>query len=497
MPQVASETTSHTFRSSQHNPMRSAQASEHAQGSPFESMLDDSTQAAAQQPNQSPPATQSDTSQPPVKANCEAKCDKPAKTGDTATASNVGKPAATGDDGKVTCDTAATVDTKSVALDATIAALSAAGNDGKPVGDGDKSASDGKPADGVTPADITAALPANLIQPTAPANAAAVPVTVVVLQTAPAPVTDAGSPAPVTDAGSQAPATDAGSQAALEAVLQASPAAAEHPAIIAAALPKARPAELATLKATSGKPAGDSNPPASTTPALQDDGKPQPVGADSGKDTTAHSRDDVLANTHHIASAEAPAAINTDITTAAPRAPGDAAQPIALTAPSHNASAISANQATAQPAAPLTPLPAAIPLAGVAIEIAAKALDGKNRFEIRLDPPELGRIEVRLDVDRDGNVTSRLIADRSDTLDLLRRDASGLERALQDAGLKTSDNGLQFSLRDQGMGREQSNIPTPGAAQLVVSDEMLTAPDITQRNYNRLAELRGGIDIRV
>lgn len=58
---------------------------------------------------------------------------------------------------------------------------------------------------------------------------------------------------------------------------------------------------------------------------------------------------------------------------------------------------------------------------------------GKNRFEIRLDPPELGRIEVRIDVDHDGNVTSRLTVDRADTYDLLRRDATDLERALQDA----------------------------------------------------------------
>ena len=47
------------------------------------------------------------------------------------------------------------------------------------------------------------------------------------------------------------------------------------------------------------------------------------------------------------------------------------------------------------------------------IEIAGKALAGKNRFDIRLDPPELGRIEVRLDVDRDGHITSHMIADRS------------------------------------------------------------------------------------
>ena len=58
---------------------------------------------------------------------------------------------------------------------------------------------------------------------------------------------------------------------------------------------------------------------------------------------------------------------------------------------------------------------------------------GKNRFEIRLDPPELGRIEIRIDVDHDGNVTSRLTVDRADTYDPLRRDAAGLERALQDA----------------------------------------------------------------
>ena len=49
---------------------------------------------------------------------------------------------------------------------------------------------------------------------------------------------------------------------------------------------------------------------------------------------------------------------------------------------------------------------------------------GKNRFESRLDPPELGRIEVRLDVDRDGNVTPRLTVDRADTFEFRRRDAT-------------------------------------------------------------------------
>jgi flagellar hook-length control protein FliK len=141
-------------------------------------------------------------------------------------------------------------------------------------------------------------------------------------------------------------------------------------------------------------------------------------------------------------------------------------------------------------------LAAAVPLAGLAVEIAGKALAGKNRFEIRLDPPELGRIEVRLDVDRDGNVTSRLTVDRADTLDLLRRDASSLERALQDAGLKTTDNGLQFSLRDQSMSQQQ---PGNGSdtAQIVVKDDTLPPLDVIPQNYGRLAGQGGGLDIRV
>ena len=55
----------------------------------------------------------------------------------------------------------------------------------------------------------------------------------------------------------------------------------------------------------------------------------------------------------------------------------------------------------------------AVPLNGVAVEIASQALAGKHRFEIRLDPPELGRIDVKLDIDSDGNVTSRLVVERS------------------------------------------------------------------------------------
>ncbi|MPZ41010.1 MAG: hypothetical protein GEU95_23785 [Rhizobiales bacterium] len=57
---------------------------------------------------------------------------------------------------------------------------------------------------------------------------------------------------------------------------------------------------------------------------------------------------------------------------------------------------------------------APMPLESIAVEIAARAQNGRNRFEIRLDPPELGRIDVRLDIDRSGQVTSRLVVERVD-----------------------------------------------------------------------------------
>lgn len=156
-------------------------------------------------------------------------------------------------------------------------------------------------------------------------------------------------------------------------------------------------------------------------------------------------------------------------------------------------------QSASNPSAPSATLaPAAIPIAGLAVEIAGRALAGKNHFEIRLDPPELGRIDVHLSVDRNGQVTSHLVVDRSDTLNLLRQDSSGLQRALQDAGLRTSDNGLQFSLRDQTMNQNPAPQPMPlPPTRVIVPDEGLAAIDIAPRVYSRVAGMGGGLDIRV
>jgi flagellar hook-length control protein FliK len=141
------------------------------------------------------------------------------------------------------------------------------------------------------------------------------------------------------------------------------------------------------------------------------------------------------------------------------------------------------------------PVSAPVPLESLAVEIATRAQGGSNRFEIRLDPPELGRIDVRLDIDRSGNVTSRLVVEKAETLDVLRRDAHQLERALQDAGLKTSDNSLQFSLRDQSFtGRNDQG---GNGQQLRIVDPELPATENAPLVYGQMLRGGGGIDIRV
>jgi flagellar hook-length control protein FliK len=172
----------------------------------------------------------------------------------------------------------------------------------------------------------------------------------------------------------------------------------------------------------------------------------------------------------------------------------DAMQNIGVAAPA-NAASTAVNSTSAAANAPAQTQTVAVPLSGLAVEITAQAHAGKNHFEIRLDPPELGRIDVKLDVDGDGNVSTRLVVDRADTLDLLKRDAASLERALQQSGLKTSDNALEFSLRQQAFA--QDDTAAQNAAQLIVPDDDPAPLEALRQGYGRLLGLGGGLDIRV
>lgn len=110
----------------------------------------------------------------------------------------------------------------------------------------------------------------------------------------------------------------------------------------------------------------------------------------------------------------------------------------------------SAEKLAATPQAQIPQAPHGAPNVNqMAVEVAARSQSGAKQFDIRLDPPELGRVEVRLSIDAHGKAEAHLTADQPQTLDLLQKDAPALARALREAGLNVQQDGLNFSLKNQ------------------------------------------------
>ncbi len=85
----------------------------------------------------------------------------------------------------------------------------------------------------------------------------------------------------------------------------------------------------------------------------------------------------------------------------------------------------------------------------VAVNIQRALRHGTNQMTIQLSPAELGKIHVKLEIDEEKRVTAAVTVEKPSTLELLQRDVKGLERALQDAGLKMDGNDLSFNLGRQ------------------------------------------------
>lgn len=119
------------------------------------------------------------------------------------------------------------------------------------------------------------------------------------------------------------------------------------------------------------------------------------------------------------------------------------------------------------------------PLQMLPVEIGMNAMRGVTKFQIRLDPAELGRVDVKLEIRDNGEVRANLVVERVETLAMLRRDSASLQQAFEQAGLKQSPDGLSFSLRDdqsqnQPQGRQTSSQPglTPDEESLALQNEI-------------------------
>ncbi|MFN4339473.1 flagellar hook-length control protein FliK [Parvibaculum sp.] len=138
--------------------------------------------------------------------------------------------------------------------------------------------------------------------------------------------------------------------------------------------------------------------------------------------------------------------------------------------------------------------PTQVPAAAIALQMARNLQKGMSRFEIRLDPPEMGRIDVRMEIRKDGQVVAHMSVERPETLDLLQRDARALQQALTNAGLQADGDSLNFSLKD---GRDDTSNPSfagggDAASGQDADDEVQTLPV-----YNVNLAVDGGVDIRV
>jgi flagellar hook-length control protein FliK len=254
-------------------------------------------------------------------------------------------------------------------------------------------------------------------------------------------------------------------------------------------------------------PAGSGKQPAAPTSASGDAASAQTPAADSQQQAQTQTDNGIALTTPSTGGA--PPSTGRPDAVAATALSGASSQSNAQTATGignangvPNIGLVSTNTATAATggaAAPAAASAGAVPVAGLAIAITSHAQAGSNRFDIRLDPPELGGINVRLDVDSSGQVTSHITVDRPDTLQLLQSQQPQIQHALQQAGLKTADNGLQFTLRDQSFAGQNGTGGNPGGqqstAQLVVPDSELTPVD-TAQIYTRW-RLGNGLDIRV
>ncbi len=118
--------------------------------------------------------------------------------------------------------------------------------------------------------------------------------------------------------------------------------------------------------------------------------------------------------------------------------------------------------------------------------ILAKRLEETSIFDIRLDPPDLGRVDGKLSINDDGKAVLALAFDNQSAFDLFSRDEQALRQALADAGLDFGVGDFVFSFRE----RAESDA-APREASVV--DAMLSHEEPAPFASGRA----GAVDIRI
>ena len=127
----------------------------------------------------------------------------------------------------------------------------------------------------------------------------------------------------------------------------------------------------------------------------------------------------------------------------------------------------------------------------------------ESGLELKLHPESLGKLQVKIDVTPEGKTSLVVIADKAETLDLLQRDSKGLEKILQENGLKTDSGSLSFNLNDGGDGwkkfqdiQNNERQVAFNLEQLLNDDQIVPTDSVSHAGYGSYVD-NGMLDIVV
>ena len=193
----------------------------------------------------------------------------------------------------------------------------------------------------------------------------------------------------------------------------------------------------------------------------------------------------------------------TDLPAAAARVRGDAPSlransPGAVSQTTASAAAVPTpgNNPSARvaPVVKLTPAQGREVVKQVTVQLTKGATAGDSTIKIQLRPVELGKVDVKLEISNSTLVKAVVLVEKPETLELLQRDARVLERALQDAGLKTGGNSLSFALNDQGgSGRNRDDDGTPRGGGEMIADATQNDGTPTQAAADQPSQVGDGL----
>ncbi len=155
-------------------------------------------------------------------------------------------------------------------------------------------------------------------------------------------------------------------------------------------------------------------------------------------------------------------------------------------------------QQTQQMARPQQPLQSTV-AEQVSVKITKALQAGQDRITIRLNPAELGRVEVKMELTHDGRATAIVTADNRDTLEMLRRDSSDLQKALEEGGLQLNNKDMQFNLRgEEGQMAKDSDGKSgaDGNEEELADDFVNQEPEIIVAHEGGVL-INGRLDVRV